>query len=137
MNIVQTAEGAYAMMLLALGASPSLKLRLFSNNVVVGPTTVLSDLTQASFAGYSAASPAWGAPALVGTTAQIVPSPTNVDFSYSGGSTTTVYGAYLTDAANTALFGATTFTTPFVFSPVVPVLSLYPVYTQKTEFSAS
>lgn len=124
-------------MLLALTATPTLKLRLFSNNVSVGATTVLSDLTEASFAGYAPASPAWGAPGLSGTTAQIIPSPTNVDFSYSGGSTATVYGAYLTDAAGTALFGATTFATPFVFSTVVPVLKIYPVYTQKTEFTVS
>jgi len=137
MNIVQTAAGALAVLLTALGSTPSLVCRLFSNNISVGLATTLGGLTQASFTGYAAVSPTWTTPTLSGTTALTAPTPTNVDFTYSGASTTTVYGFYLTDAGNTALFGATTFAAPFVFSTIVTVLSVFPVYTQKSEFSTS
>jgi len=137
MNLVQTEAGALQILLDALGASPDLACRLYSNNYAVIGTTDRADVTEATFTGYVAATPTWSTPALVAGVPTTVPSPTNVDFTYTGGSTATVYGAFLTNSADTKWYGATTFTAPWVFTTTITTLSLYPTYTQKGEFTTS
>lgn len=137
MNIVQTNAGALQILLDALGSSPTMMVRLFSNNHTFGAATVLGDLTECTFTGYAAAAPTWTTPALSGSTAQTLPSPAGVPFTYSGGSTTTVYGFYLTDSGGTVLYGGTTFSSPVTLSTIITSLTVYPTYTQKAEFSAS
>jgi len=137
MNIVATDAGALEILLDALSASPSLKVRLFSNNHAFDHATVLGDLTECAFTGYSAAAPTWTTPALVGVVPTTIPSPTGVTFTYAGGSTTTVYGFYLTDSGGTKLYGGSTFPAPVTLTTVVTSLTVYPVYTTKEEFSTT
>lgn len=137
MNIVQSKNGALNILLAALGSSPSLKVRLFSNNVVIDNDSDLSSVTECSFTGYAAAAPTWTTPALVGGIPTTTPSPAGVSFTYSGGSSTTVYGFYLTDSAGSKWYGGTTFPTPVTLSTIVTSLSVYPTYTQKSEFTTS
>lgn len=137
MNLVQTNAGALKVIQLALGTTPSIRCHLFDNNYSVVLATVLGDLTEASFTGYASVLPTWTAFAMVGAYATSTPTPTNVDFVYSGGSTVTVYGTFFTDSASAYLLGASTFAAPFVFSTVITTLSIYPTYTQKSEFTTS
>lgn len=133
MSLKQTYAGQLAVLNLAYGAGlSSMKLRLFSNNHTVTDATILSDLTECSFTGYAAQSPSWTTPANVANVAQ-TQSGTRT-FTYSGGSTTTVYGYYLTDSGGTVLLGAETFTSPVTLSTIIPSLLLAITYTQKTEF---
>lgn len=137
MNIVATNQGALNAMLAALTSSPTLKVRLFQNNVTVGASTVLSDLTECTFTGYAAAAPTWTTPALSGGVPTTTPSPAGVGFTYSGGSTTVVYGMYLTDSAGTKLYGATTFSSPVTLSTIVTSLTVYPTYQFPGQFTSS
>jgi len=115
-----------------------MKVRLFDNNYTVVPATTLADLNEATaMTGYVAAAPTWSTPAVVSGVPTTTPVPSGVVFTYSGVSTYTVYGAYLTDSANTKLWGASNFAAPFVFSVTVLTLSIYPTYTQKAEFTTS
>lgn len=137
MNIVQTDAGALAILLSALGSSPAMRVRLFSNSLTVARTNVLSDFTECAFSGYAAGAPTWTTPALVGGVAQTLPSPAGVSFTFSGAGTTTVYGFYLTDSTNTILYGATTFSSPVTLSNIVTGLTVYPTYTQTTQYTSS
>ena len=137
MNIVATDAGALAILLAALGSSPSMKVRLFSNNHAMDHATVLGDLTECAFTGYSAAAPTWTTPAISGGVPQTLPSPAGVPFTYSGASTTVVYGFYLTDSGGTVLYGGSTFPAPVTLSTIVTTLTVYPVYTTKEEFAST
>lgn len=132
MNLIQTSEGALNVLTAALGSSPTLVLRLFSNNVTISDSTVFSDLTECSFAGYAAVSPAWPAPSLTaGVAGTLSPSAT---FTYSGGTSTTIYGAYITDSGNTKLYGACNFSPAVVLTPSQPSYVFQANYTQTSQY---
>lgn len=89
------------------------KLILFANNIVPGPTTVLADLVEATFTGYSAFGPiVWGTPfSDVDATALVVGG--SHEFVATDGVTPNViYGWALTDTGKTILRKAATFSAP-------------------------
>jgi len=137
MNIVATDQGALNILTDALGLSPSMAIRLFDNNATVDHNAVLGDFNEASFSGYFALTPTWTTPTLVGGVPQTTISPSPQAFTYTGVSTTTVYGVYLTDSAGTKLYGATKFASPITLSTIVTQLNVAPIYTAKEEFSTS
>lgn len=86
------------------------KLRLFANNATISATTVLADLTEATFTGYAAVTTAtWPAPALDGsnrgsslnTQGQFTPT--------AGGGSGNIYGWYLTNSGGTVLYAVEKF----------------------------
>jgi hypothetical protein len=88
------------------GSSPisTAKLRLFKSNTTPSNATVLSDLTEATFAGYSAISlSGWSAAVVTAHVAQSDPSPGT--FTITSG-TQAIYGWYVTDSGNTKLLWA-------------------------------
>jgi len=98
------------------GSTPlgSSVLRLYKNNPSPAPSkaTVLGDLTQCTFAGYSGqtlSSSNWAAATVTAHVASSLYS-FNVDFTRSStGTPEDVYGAYLTDSTNTQLLGVCLF----------------------------
>lgn len=80
------------------------KLRLYSNNVTPSNATVLADLTESSFSGYSAVTlSGWSSPVVTAHVAQSDPS--SITFTITSG-TATVYGWYATNSAGTRLLWA-------------------------------
>jgi hypothetical protein len=124
-NFINTTAGALALLEDAVDWQASLggdwTLHLFSNNYTIVDGTVLGDVVEAAFSGYSAITPTWAAPALVsGVPTRIASS---VTWTYTGGSTYTVYGMYMTDAANTVLLGGFNFPAPVVLTVAQPSYS--------------
>jgi hypothetical protein len=88
------------------------QLRLFKSNTTVSKSTVLGDLTECDFPGYSAASLNQSNWAAATVSAHVASSEysSNVEFTRSStGSAQSVYGAYITNAGNTELWGCSTF----------------------------
>jgi hypothetical protein len=90
------------------------EIRLFSNNITVGPNTVIGDLTESTFTGYAAQAlatvPAAVADPVLGGVSIFIPSHL---FTASGTTTPaeSCYGAYLVDTAG-ALIAAANLQTP-------------------------
>jgi hypothetical protein len=83
-------------------AFPSMKLRLYSNNLTPDNTKVVGDFTEATFAGYAAVSLNFSADAVV--TAHVAnDSADAVTFTITAG-TQNIYGWYVTNAAGTVLY---------------------------------
>lgn len=135
-NIINTIAGALGLLQDAVDWQAALggdwTLRLFANNVTISDTTTIGSVTEASFAGYSAIVPTWSSPTLVGAVPTRVAS--TVTWTYSGGSTTTVYGLFMTDAANTVLLGAANFTAPVVLTVAQPSYSAQLNFTSQSQY---
>jgi hypothetical protein len=135
-NLIATTAGALALLQNAVSWQASLggdwTLRLFGNNYTVVDATVLGNLTEAVFSGYSAITPTWAAPAVIGGVPTRVAS--TVTWNYTGGSTYTVYGIYLTDAANTQLLDAANFPAPVVLTVAQPSYSAQVNYTNISQY---
>jgi hypothetical protein len=130
---ILTSDGALEILQNGIGASPSMKVRLFSNNLTAfTKATVLGDLTEASFTGYAAASPTWSAPALSSGVAQTLGG--TAPFTYTGVSSTVVYGYYLTDSAGTKFYGGNLFPAPQTLDTVTTTLSMQVTLNEKSEF---
>lgn len=88
-------------------------MHLYTNNVIPGPGTVLGDLTEATFGGYTAAAGLVWSAAFVGPdgTPQVVV-PSQVFIADGTGPVETVYGWFLTNAAGTTLMAAGTLPAP-------------------------
>jgi hypothetical protein len=81
--------------------------RLFTNNITPGTATVLANFTEASFTGYAAVSGStitWSAAALSGHIA--FSNGSNITFNNTSAAPVTIYGVYVTNAANTVLYYA-------------------------------
>lgn len=96
-------------------------LRLFTNNKVPANLDALGDYTEATFAGYAAAAVSLGGlPAQVNANGSVIlPGVGFTPATATGvGLPETVYGCYLTDAANTKLLAAARFDSPIDFTLV-------------------
>lgn len=133
MNIIQTSAGALQVLGDALSSSPSLMIRLFDNNLAAfTDATVLTDLNEASFSGYAAVNPGWSTPALSSGIAQTVSG--TAAFTYSGGSSTTVYGFYLTDSSGTKFYGGNKFSSPVTLDTLTTTLNFQATYQQTSQY---
>ena len=94
----------------------NLKLKLFKNNATITSSTVLSDLTESTYTGYSAKTLTSGSFTVSSSsgTAQAVYA--NQTFACTSGSES-VYGAFITDSAGTTLWGVQKFATALTISP--------------------
>lgn len=109
------------------GAPPidGCKVKLYTNDFAPDPSTLLADFTEATFTGYGEATIAtWGdtintGPARAGSTAQAT---------FTAGAIVapgqTVYGYYVTDAAETVVLFSERFTDPVQFVAQYDSLSL-------------
>lgn len=102
--------------------SPNMKIRLFTNTPTLSETTVIGDLTEASFGGYSAinfSSLTWPAPTMDGGGVCVCLSPEFVFTMTSiAGGPVTVNGIFVTidpTSASPKLWAAWTLDTPFTF----------------------
>lgn len=78
---------------------------LYSNAVSWTAATVLGDLTECAFTGYSAVSlGSWSSPVIDGSD-HGASSPAVSTFTLTGGSSGNIYGYYLTDSTGTLLIG--------------------------------
>jgi hypothetical protein len=96
-------------------------MRLYTNNVTPTPQTVLGDLTQALNAdipGYAAVAITWDGTPSRSPDGSWIDYGTDAPFiaTGAGSGANTVYGWYLTDAANTVLLGAQLLPAPFTFT---------------------
>lgn len=105
---------------------------LFSNNHTVTDATVLSDLTLATFPGFSPAVPTWSTPAL----ASGIPTSTSstCTFTQTSAWPSTSYGIFVIDNAGTELKGAANFPTALVLTNTSPSYSTIVSMTMKSEF---
>jgi hypothetical protein len=87
--------------LLAGGTPPTLKLRLFTNNVTPTLSTVPGDLTECAITGYAAITLVSGSWTISGTAPVKATYPIqNFNLTASG----TIYGYYVTDSAGTNFY---------------------------------
>lgn len=101
-------------LLAALGAN--LKLSLFTAPTTNSKTNPLGAYTEATFAGYAAVAPAWGAPSLDGN-GNAVAVATAVTFTSTGASpTNTLYGYYLYDALTNKVWWSELFSAPIMIN---------------------
>jgi len=88
------------------GALDGAKVRLFTNDYIPSPTSVLADFDEATFGGYTAADASWG-PVHYNEDGGAGASGGAPEWVTSGaGPDETVYGWFLTNAAGTTLLGA-------------------------------
>lgn len=117
--------------LAALSARPAAALwvtpniHLFVNNIQANSDNVLSDFTEATFAGYAlAALPALSAPVRLGNGSQAV----LASVVFIGGAIVapgqTAFGYYITDTTNAILYAAETFLVPQPFAVAGDFLEL-------------
>lgn len=108
-------------------------VRLFKANATLGPATVLADLTQCDFTGYSdSAAVVWGAPGYLPDGTAVV---TGDSKQFRVGSTptvlNTVYGWCLIDSGATNLLFARKFDSPIILASagqIIDVLPAFPAY---------
>ena len=124
-NLIGTTAGALAFLSSALnwqqvhvGGVWGVHLFASAHTVVDADTLATFTAIEASFSGYAVQSPSWSVPALVAG----VPTTTSstVTFSYSGVTTTTIYGVFVTDALITVMVGAANFASSVILSPGNP-----------------
>jgi len=81
-----------------LGYAPTnLKVHLYQNNYTPVDSTVLGDLTEATFSGYAAAAVTLGTPTEVSNKAKTVGTAAQVFTHNGGGTANTIYGYYVKD----------------------------------------
>jgi len=132
-NVIQTNQGATQILLDALGVTPSLILRLFDNSLAsFTDSTQLSDLTECTFTGYTPATPSWTTPTEVGGVAYTDGS--TVTFTYTGGSSTIIYGFYLTDTTGVYFYGGNLFASPITLDTFTTSLQMTVRYTQESKY---
>ena len=109
-------------------------LRLFQNNATISETTVLADLTQATFTGYAGVTmtrSSWSSPVIVANHARstwlLVPTQW-----VNTGSTQTIYGCYYTDDDLNVVRGVFKFNTPIVVAPG-GTIAVLPEFSYATE----
>lgn len=97
------------------GPFNALTLRLYATNVIFGKGTALTDLTEATFTGYTAqAAVAWNAPYIDPLNVVRMDAP-SVDWQMTGATpTNTIYGWYYTNSGGTSLYMGGTFNPPYV-----------------------
>lgn len=84
----------------------TLKIRLFKNNYTPISTTVLSDLTEADYTGYSSLSlSGFPAASVVGSSGSSTGDAKVFTVGASPSTTNNIYGYYITDSGNTKLYG--------------------------------
>jgi hypothetical protein len=108
-------------------AAATTKIRLYQNNYVPGPGTVLTDLTEADFDGYAQYSnTVWNAPTLNAITGRYdITSGGAPTFTQTGTViTNTVYGWYMVDGSD--LVAVERFDTPVEFDTNGKTLQLAP-----------
>lgn len=118
------------------------KLKLFKNNVIVSRATVLGDLTEATFGGYTAG----GIGLLVGTWAAATAGSgsgialsekasiayAQQSWTWSSGSET-IYGFYITDNGGTVLIGVENFSASKLMSASGDSIKITPILTLSSE----
>lgn len=104
------------------------KVGLYQNNIVLGPGTVLADLTVADFTGYAlSAAVVWGTPFVDAANKCIVTADEKEFLATSPFTTSnTVYGYYIVDGAGTTLLYAEAFTTPRQITAAFQGLTVLP-----------
>lgn len=104
------------------------KLMLFQNNISLGPTMVLADLTAADFTGYALSSAVtWGAAFLAPGNVPTVAGDLKLFVAASPFTTAnTVYGWALVDGAGTTLILARKFDTPISIAAALQAVSVLP-----------
>ncbi len=88
------------------------KVRLFSTSVALSDSTVIGDLTEATFPGYAAVALTGGSWNAVTVTSHVASTSLTSPASFvygTPGSPQTIYGAYITDSGNTTLLACWTF----------------------------
>lgn len=114
-------------------------LRLFQNNPSPAPSknTVLADLTECTFAGYSGAAlntSTWAAATVTGHVATSTYGATVTFTRSTTGAGQTVYGAYVTDSGNTKLYGVCLFAGgPFTVTSAGDQVSCIPRWTLESK----
>ena len=85
-------------------AGGAMKLKIFTNDATISPTTVAGDLTEATFSGYTERSldrASWGAATTVDDKARMTYSVPQI---YTFASDQDIWGHYITDASDNLLF---------------------------------
>jgi hypothetical protein len=104
------------------------KIKLYSNNIAIGPSTVVGDLTECIFTGYAAATTALTAGLSANGTPVAVENAGAGDLFVAGaiGTADIAYGWYMVDNAGTSLICAEAFDLPFSFDETGDSLLLQP-----------
>jgi hypothetical protein len=111
------------------------KLKLFKNSATLSHATVLSDLTEADFSGYSAYSLAGGAVAgALDGSGRAVASYTAHTFTKSGATGNTIYGYWVEDSTG-ALLWCELFDTPIPMTVDGAFIQITPKFTDASQFS--
>lgn len=103
LNVVTSGANRALEYLVNKTAPESLTLRLYKNNVSISNATVVEDVTQADFTGYSAIALA-GSDWASASAGSISTSAAKEFTSSAGSQSSPVYGYYLTDASATRLY---------------------------------
>jgi hypothetical protein len=114
----------------------SLTMHLYQNNVTPSPGTVLGNLTEATFPGYSPQAVSnWAAPAPDGSGVRYMTQATAVTFTFTGtGATNNIYGYYITDASNNLLWAEYFAGAPIVMQNPGQQIQVTPVFTDRSEY---
>jgi hypothetical protein len=111
------------------------KLRLFQNNLTIGPTTVLSDFTQANFSGYVAGTlTGVSVSGTLDSDNRAVATWSDITFTKSGATGNTIWGYYVTNNMG-GFCWAEKFDSPVVLDTDGEFLTITPKFTLKSQFS--
>jgi hypothetical protein len=119
LNVVKTA-------IIAAGSLGATKMKLFQNNVVVTPATLIGDLTEATFAGYVAKTLTWAVGPYLNPAGQAEIQNGSVNWTPTDSVTpNAIYGYWVEDAAGNLLW-AENFTTPRSMASTLDTITLLP-----------
>jgi hypothetical protein len=113
------------------------KYHLFSNNYTPTLDTLLSNLVEASWSGYTAVSLTWSSYSINGVSSHsgfALASP--ISFGNSSGSSQNAYGYYVTDSGNTLLLAVARFDAPPVVIPNGGTATVIPVWGDFSQLSS-
>jgi hypothetical protein len=111
----------------------NLRIGLYQNNVTPGSTTVLADLTAATFSGYAEVTPSAPTPAWSTPNSRAEAAFANAVFTHSSGSTNnTIYGAYIYNATDGKLVAAGAFAAPLTMTNNGDQITVAATLTQAT-----
>lgn len=109
------------------------KGKLFKNDVTPTVATILANLTVADFSGYANATLAWGTPFINGSDKGEIDA-TQLTWTHNGGGTSnTIYGFYVVNAAETILIYAERFPAPILMGTSGAEIKYTPRFTCVTE----